>query len=178
MSPKSLIPVMMLAAVGSIHAETELEKEVSALDARYEASMTSAFASVNQTYKGEVEKLLRKETQGGDLQAAAAYRTELETLDPDKAALARRLTSTIWDYRWRGQAWKFSLEKNGAVNSIDVKWPGAVWKVTGPLEVTIYWSKKPQPMVLKFASDLGSFTNRNWDGEDTGASRSYSATRH
>ncbi|WP_445359857.1 hypothetical protein ACJJIL_12615 [Microbulbifer sp. EKSA005] len=89
----------------------------------------------------------------------------LERYDPQSVAkavtLASRLSSSEWNYTWRGRNYKFVLEEDGSISKLK-SWKDVRWVVVGANEIVL--EGYTDRMHLFFDKNIKNFKTFDWDG--------------
>ena len=105
----SIFTVLLLACIAStLRAESPFERELKQLREQRDKTVAAAVEPINRKYQVSLDQLLRRATQGNDLQAAMKIKQEMETsaasiaaltTEPPKNRAARintELSGSIW----------------------------------------------------------------------------------
>ena len=105
----SIFTVLLLACIAStLLAESPFERELKQLREQRDKTVAAAVEPINRKYQVSLDQLLRRATQGNDLQAAMKIKQEMETsaasiaaltTEPPKNRAARiktELSGSIW----------------------------------------------------------------------------------
>ena len=176
----SIISILLVASVTSaLHAESPFEREFKQLREQRDKTVAAAVDPINRKYQASLDQLLRRATQGNDLDTAIKLKAELQSLTTATATSASTTTPTtaepgavteqkkrVREYLMKSQ-WRFgkhtlTFNKNDTASCSD----GSIWpfKIKGPdvmllqdkeIHITLDAETIPLP---KFAPDGGDRT--------------------
>lgn len=110
MNTRILLPLLIAATLQAprLSAETANERDFKQLRANRDKAAAAALEPINERYKEELDKLLKRATQDADLELANTIQKELEAvggsatvvtqLTTGKAGLKQMFEGTDWDY--------------------------------------------------------------------------------
>ena len=169
---KTVISIIIFAScLTALQAETPVEREFKQLREQRDKALAAVADPINRRYQASLEQLLRKATQGSDLETALKIKQEMggtpvgtvastnrtsEAATQTKKQLETALTGTRWTMTMNGKdqgTWQFN---EGTLAGVETELVS--WKASSKDTVTIKgWA------VAKFDDKLGSF-EANWGG--------------
>ena len=116
---KSIL-LLLLITIGSCRAATDYEREFKQLSDDREKALKAASEPINRRYQTGLEALLKKATQGGDLETALKIRNSLDGLTGAKvkkpAATNPREFVGTWELRSKAYRGERVLKPDGSVS--------------------------------------------------------------
>ena len=82
--------VLLLSSIFHLHAEAPFEREFTLLREQRDKASTAAMEPINRRYQAGLEQLLRRATQGSDLDTALKAKAELQALTGKAATAAQQ----------------------------------------------------------------------------------------
>jgi len=95
-----VITILLCPLIAASYSQSAYERELNQLVEQRDKALAAASSPINARFRASAEQLLRRATQGGDLDAANKIKAALETnIEPAPAAikdLRKQLGGTTW----------------------------------------------------------------------------------